>query len=173
MRVFLLSLLLAVGAGLATANTVSYTVTPEGGQFLYEFSLQNSGASGGPIYDLFLLLPMDISNIDTATIGMPTGWGDATGGLLFFGPDVNPSTTFIQWAADFSGLYDLAVGESLTEFSFRSTIVATGPITFALNGSTELETAQETAAVPEPSTVGLVLIGLVLTPVCWFRRVVQ
>ena len=94
---------------------------------------------------------MDISNINTATIGTPVGWGDPTGGLLFFGPDANPSTSFIEWTADFSGAHDVAIGSILAGFSFTTLQPINGPIPFALNDSTNFDTAVQ-AAAPEPGT---------------------
>src|SRR3954471_4303434 len=79
------------------AGVLYYNVTPGGGGFDYQFTLTNDGATGGTIFDLFLSLPIDVSTIDTAAIGTPVGWGDGAGGLLFFGPDANPSTSFIDW----------------------------------------------------------------------------
>src|ERR1035437_2391799 len=102
------------------ADVLTYTITPSGGQFVYDFTLSNTGDTGGTLFDVFLSLQTDIANIDTTTIGTPIGWGDPSGGLLFFGPDVSPSTSFIQWSADFSGLYDVGIGNSLGGFSLLS-----------------------------------------------------
>src|ERR1041384_3057634 len=121
--------------GPLNAGVLTYAVTPTGGQFLYQFTLTNTGTTGGTLFDLFLSLSTDISNIDTATIGTPVGWGDPTGGLLFFGPDVSPSTSFIEWA-DGGPTFDLDIGNSLSGFSFSALQAVTAPITFALNGST-------------------------------------
>lgn len=143
------------------AGVLTYTVTPSAGQFVYDFTLTNTGDTGGTVFDLFLSLPTDITNIDTASIGTPVGWGDPTGGLLFFGPDTAPSTAFIEWAADFSGTYDLGIDNSLGGFSFTASIDIGQPITFALNGSTTFDTAQETGTVPEPVTFVLLVPVLV------------
>jgi len=144
---------------LLKADTVTYTVTPNAGHFDYGLTLSNTGATGGTLFDLFLAIPTAIANINTGTIGTPVGWGDATGGLLFFGPDVSPSTSFIDWSADFSGTYDVAIGNSLSGFSFSSTQRITQLITFAVNGSTTFATAHQ--ATPEPATFGLVLFAIV------------
>jgi hypothetical protein len=80
---------------------------------------------------------------------------------LFFGPDAAPSTSFIEWAADFSGTYDLGIGNSLGGFSFRSSVDVGRPITFALNGSTDFATAQEVTTTPEPATFLLLIPALV------------
>ena len=94
---FILTLLVAIASiGPLNAGVLTYTITPTGGQFAYDFTLTNTGGTGGTLFDLFLALPTDISNIDTTTIGTPVGWGDPTGGLLFFGPDAAPSTSFID-----------------------------------------------------------------------------
>ena len=76
---------------------------------------------------------------------------------LFFGPDAAPSTSFIEWAADFSGTYDLGIGNSLGGYSFRSSVDVGQPIMFALNGSTDFATAQEVTTTPEPATFVLML----------------
>jgi hypothetical protein len=106
---------------------------------------------------LFLSIPTDIANIDTTIIGTPVGWGDPAGGLLFFGPDVNPSTSFIEWSANAGGLVDVQIGSSLDGFSFMASQASVGPITFALDGSNTLGTAQEVTATPEPASFGLML----------------
>src|ERR1019366_2233382 len=154
MRKLILILAAALGSiGPLSADVLTYTITPNGGQFVYKLTLTNTGYTGGTLFDLFLSLPTDIVNIDTTTIGTPVGWGDPTGGLLFFGPDVAPSTSFIEWAADFSGLYDVGIGSSLSGFSFTATQPVGVPITFALNGFTEFATAE--ASVPEASSLEL------------------
>jgi hypothetical protein len=143
------------------ADSTTYSVIPNGSEFDYDFTLNNSGATGGTLFDLFLSLPIDISDIDTSTIGTPVGWGDPTGGLLFYGPNASPSTAFIEWSSDFSGLYDVQIGDSLSGFSFESSELITSPITFALNDSTSFDTAQPVSSVPEP--VGLLaLVGVSL-----------
>lgn len=149
-------LLATVTTGLLRADAVTYTVTQSAGQFSYQFTLSNTGATGGTLFDLFLALPTDISNIDTTTIGTPVGWGDPTGGLLFFGPDVAPATSFVEWSADVSGTYDLVIGNSLSGFTFNSSVDVGQPIMFALNGSTTFGPAQEVGAVPEPATFLLI-----------------
>lgn len=151
MKYILLVLIAVLCVSSASADSLTYTVTPSGSDFLYDFTLSNTGDTGGTLFDLFLSIPDDISTIDTATIGTPLGWGDPTGGLLFFGPDVAPSTSFIEWADDISGLYDIQIGDSLGGFSFTSSEEVSGPITFALNGSTTFDTAELISSVPEPS----------------------
>jgi hypothetical protein len=157
-----MTLLVAIGSiSMLNADVLTYTIMPNGGRFVYDFTLSNTGATGGTLFDLFLSLPTNITNIDTATIGTPIGWGDPTGGLLFFGPDANPSTAFIDWAADFSGTYDVGIGSALSGFSFNSSVDVGQPITFALNGSTTFDTAQEGTTVPEPATFVLLVPILV------------
>ncbi len=154
MNTRILILLAALGTGLLHADSVSYTVTPDAGQFLYQFTLSNTGDTGGTLFDLFLSLPIDIGNIDTASIGTPVGWGDATGGLLFFGPDAAPSTSFIDWASDFSGAFDVGIGSSLSGFSFLASVDIDQPVLFSPNGSPTFDPAQQT---PEPGTFVLLL----------------
>jgi hypothetical protein len=144
------------------ADTLTYTVTSNSGLFRYDLILSNTGASAGTLSDLFLALPTAVANINTSTIGRPVGWGDDTGGLLFFGPDVSPSTSFIDWSADFSGMHDVGIGNSLSGFSFSSTQLISQPIMFAVNGFTTFGTAQPFAsAVPEPANFGLILFAIV------------
>src|ERR1039458_603916 len=156
-KLILTLLVTLFSVGSLSAGVLTYTVTPNSGQFVYDFTLTNTGDTGGTLFDLFLSLPTDITNIDTATIGTPVGWGDPTGGLLFFGPDTVGSTSFIEWASDASGTYDIGIGNSLGGFSFRSSVDVGQPITFALNGSTEFATAQEVSSVPEPTAFVLLL----------------
>ena len=166
-------LILIVGAALwaggpLSADVLTYTITPTSGQFAYDFTLTNTGDTGGTLFDLFLSLPTDITNIDTTSIGTPVGWGDPTGGLLFFGPDAAPSTSFIEWASDASGTYDVGTGSSLGGFSFNSSVDVGQPITFALNGSTDFATAQEVSSVPEPATF-LLLLPVLVAVASWTR----
>ena len=168
MKISIVVLMMILGAGVLWGDAVTYTVTSNGSLFQYEFTLTNTGAMGGSLFDLFLLLPTDISNINTATIGTPVGWGDASGGLLFFGPDAAPGTSFIDWSADFSGAFDVAIGSSLSGYSFRSTRQI-GVIEFALNGSEAFDIAQN---VPEPGTLALfvTLLAPVALRLCRVRK---
>jgi hypothetical protein len=163
-RFCILVLLAGLPCGLLKADRLDYTVTTGvgAGQALYQFTLSNSGTTGGALFDLFLALPTDVGNINTATIGTPVGWGDAAGGLLFFGPDVSPSTSFIEWTADFSGARDVAIGSTLTGFSFTALQRIDGPITFALNDSTTFTTAVQETGVPEPATFVMLLSAAAL-----------
>src|ERR1700693_5011878 len=160
MRRLLISLLAAVGFVAAKADTVTYTVTPEGGEFSYSFLLMNTGDTGETLFDLFLSIPLDISAIDTSTIGTPVGWGDPTGGLLFFGPNVSAPTSFIEWSADASGFYDLGIGGALSGFSFITFENVESPLMFALNGSVDFSLAETASNVPEPSSMACLLVWL-------------
>lgn len=161
MRAKTIVLLTIVVTGLLRADTVIYTVIPSAGAFVYQFTVENTGATGGSLFDLFLSLQTPITNIDTMNIGVPVGWGDSSGGLLFFGPNVNPSNSFVEWSADASGLYDIGTGASLGGFSFSVSDPSVGPISFALNESIILAVAQQVSAVPEPSSFMLDVLGLV------------
>jgi hypothetical protein len=158
-KLCILVLLAGLSCGLLKADRLEYTVTTGigAGQALYQFTLTNSGDTGGTLFDLFLSLPTPLGNINTATIGTPAGWGDPTGGLLFFGPDVSPSTSFIEWTADFSGVDDVAIGSSLSGFSFTAVQPIEGPINFALNDSTTFAAAVQGSGVPEPATFVMLL----------------
>ena len=156
----ILVLLASLMAGILRADTVTYTTSVINGEFQYDFTLTNTADTGGTLFDLFLHIPTDIATIDTAAIGTPAGWGDSNGGLLFFGPDTSPSTAFIEWSADFSGVDDVQIGNSLAGFSFTATQPLDTPIEFALNGSTvfsEAHNASVNAAVPEPGSFGLLM----------------
>jgi hypothetical protein len=167
-RVFI-PVLVTIGIGVLRADNVTYTVTPSSGSFLYQFTLSNTGATGGTLFDLFLSLPTDISNIDTGTIGTPAGWGDPTGGLLFFGPDTGPGTAFLEWSNG-GPPFDLAIGSSLSGFSFNSSVGVGQPIMYGLNGSADLSPAQpQTTSTPEPATFWLLLIPAVAAIVRWHR----
>jgi len=164
MKFCILVSLAGLSSGLLMADQLNYTVTTGigAGQTLYQFTLTNTGDTGGTLFDLFLALPTDISNINTATIGKPAGWGDPSGGLLFFGPNANPGTSFIEWTADFSGAHDVPIGEALAGFSFTTLQPITGPIRFALNDSTTFSTAVQGTSVPEPATF-LLLVPVLAT----------
>jgi hypothetical protein len=158
-----LFLLVALPCSFVNADTLNYTVTAAGaGEDLYQFTLSNTGSTGGTLSDLFVALPIDINDVLTSTIGTPAGWGDSNGGLLFFGPDGGPSTSFIEWTADFSGTHDVHIGTALTGFSFRTLQPINGPITFGLNGSTTLDTAVPGSSVPEPPTLLVLLFAIAL-----------
>ena len=144
------------------ADVVTYTTTSGAGQFGYAFTVTNTGGTGGTLFDLFLSVPTDITNIDTASIGSPVGWGDPTGGLLFFGADTNPGTSFLEWSADFSGVYDVGIGGSLSGFSVLSSQIIDSPIMFGLNGSIELSTAQGVSGVQEPAPFIMLLSTLIV-----------
>jgi hypothetical protein len=169
-KILILLVGLTLSCGLSRADVVEYTVTQDAAQLLYQFRVVNSGATGGTIFDLFLSLPVEVGNIDTTSIGTPVGWGDPAGGLLFFGPDVSPSTSFIEWSSDFSGADDVAIGSSLAGYSFR-TLQPIGPIRFALNGSGTFATAVQVSGVPEPgSFITLLVTAAVLGFAYRFRR---
>jgi len=155
----------------AFGDSVTYTVTPNGVQFDYAFTLTNTGDTGGPVFDLFLSVLTDISNIDTSDLGTPIGWGDPAGGLVFYGPDVNPGTSFIEWSADGSGLYDLALGNLLSGFTFTSAQDFTNPILFATNGSSNFETAQQISSSPEPAASRMLLLFLVIMGLLRLREI--
>jgi hypothetical protein len=157
-RICTLVLLAGLSCGLIHADSLNYEITGlGGGKSLYQFTLSNTGTTGGTLFDLFLALPKALANIDTTTIGTPAGWGDPSGGLLFFGPNGSPSTSFIEWSAEFSGAHDVAIGNQLAGFSFTSLQAITGPITFALDGSSTFEPAVQGPPAPEPATFLMLL----------------
>jgi hypothetical protein len=154
------AILLFLFCGLAArAASLTYTATPGYGEYHHTLNLSNPTPAYGSLFDLFVVLPIDVSLIDTTSIGAPAGWGDGAGGLLFYGPDVTPNSTFVEWSADFSGVYDIPEGGSLTGFSFTAFQEITSPIQYALNGSNTFETANN--VVPEPGSF-LLLASVVL-----------
>jgi hypothetical protein len=157
-RICTLVLLAGASCGLIRADSLNYTITGlGGGESLYQLTLTNTGTTGGTLFDLFVALPTPLANIDTGTIGTPAGWGDPSGGLLFFGPNGSPATSFIEWSAEFSGAHDVRIGNMLGGFSFTALQPITGPITFAVNGSTTFEPAVQGPPAPEPATFLLLL----------------
>lgn len=78
---------------------------------------------GGTLVDLLVGIPTDVGTIDTRAIGRPMRWEDTVGGLVFFGSDASPSTSFFEWAADFSGADDVGIGRSLFGFSFFASVL--------------------------------------------------
>jgi hypothetical protein len=161
-----LSLFLAGSLGVR-ADSVVYTVAQVASGFQYCFETTNTGDTGGTLFDLFLSIPTEISNIQTATIGTPEGWGDPTGGFLFFGPDT-PTTSFIEWASDASGLYDVQIGSSLAGFTLLSS-QNLNQILFSLNGLNTFAVAQQT--VPEPSVAFPFIIALLAIAVLRRKRI--
>jgi hypothetical protein len=165
----LMTTLAALSTGMMKADTVTYTAAASAGRFTYNFALANTGGTGGSIFDLFLSLPTAIGNVDTTTIGTPAGWGDPTGGLLFYGPDVTPTTSFVEWSSDASGAFDLAIGQTRSGFAFDTSFLIDGPIRFALNGSTDFTMATPSSAVPEPSSIVL-LVSVCAFGIGWRLR---
>ena len=64
-KLILTLLVTLFSVGSLSAGVLTYTVTPNSGQFVYDFTLTNTGDAGGTLFDLFLSLPTDITNIDT------------------------------------------------------------------------------------------------------------
>ena len=144
------------------ADSLAYTVGASGSETTYSFTLTNSGATGGTIFDLFVSTPTPISNVDTSDFGIPSGWGDSNGGLLFYGPNTDPSNSFVEWAADFSGAYDVQIGDSISGFSVSTLLPITGSILFSLNGADTFVPAQQIQASPEPLSAAVTGIGMLL-----------
>ena len=171
MRFCVLILMCLASGELLSGDSLSYTVTPGGGLFSYNFTLHNTGASGGTLFDLFLSVATDISTIDASTIGTPIGWGDPAGGLVFDGPDVNPGTSFIEWSADGSGLYDLAISDFLSGFTFTSSQEPSAPVQFALNGSSTFDTAQQiSSSTPENTKLPMIVVVVGLMALAKLRQ---
>jgi hypothetical protein len=125
--------------------------------------------TGGSLFDFFIRLPVQLGDIDTTAIDAPPGWGDSAGGQVFSGSDTSPATSFIEWAADFSGRFDLAIGDSLSGFSFASRQAVPPPIPFALDGSTAFQTAvQVPTEVPEPGMFAPLAMAVIFLR--WSRR---
>jgi hypothetical protein len=154
-----LAVVLLVGCvGILHADSLRYSISADASGLLYQFQLANTGATGGTIFDLFLSFDTDIAAIDIGTIGTPVGWGDPAGGLVFAGPDVNPGTSFVEWAADGSGLYDLQIGGALSGFTITVPSIIGAPILYDLNELGSFSPAIEVADTPEPAGGWCVLV---------------
>lgn len=159
----ILGLLLAITA---TADPVTYTETSLPGGFFYQFTLTNNGIVPGPWYQLLISIPADISMLDTSSITAPVGWGDSTGGAVFYGPDLFFGGAYLAWQADSSTLYDLGENGTLTGFDFATSTKLDGLIFYDLNGlgplgiATKNTTSQPPSAVPEPSTAALLIMPI-------------
>jgi hypothetical protein len=161
MNLRILVLLAGLSGGALHADLLTFTVTPDAGMFRYEFTLTNTGDTGGPLNDLFLQVATPAVDVDDGSIGTPYGWGDAAGGFMFFGQDTGPENTFFEWSACGSDC-ELQIGSWMDGFSFSTYSHVDQPILYSLNGSADFFAAEtdETAAVPEPGTVMLLLASL-------------
>lgn len=154
------------------ADYVAYTITPVGNQYLYSFTLTNTGSTGLALHSLTVTTPTTIGNIDTGSITAPLGWGPSGGGTLSFG-SAETGTSFVNWGASTSGAYNVQVGQSLGGFSFLANSQISGPILFdfgsvdpgagMLGAGPNLDTGAPgdppLPGMPEPSS--LILFGLV------------
>jgi hypothetical protein len=138
---------------------LTYTETPIGSNFEYNFTLSND--LGTQIYEL--LLNVRLPSTYLISFSSPAGWGDGFGGdQPYYGP-VLSSTSFVEWWAAFGS--ELGNGMSLSGFDFVSSSRIIGSIAFSVNGD---PTIVGVATVPEPST--LLLLGSGVVGLIGFRR---
>src|SRR5581483_270107 len=152
---------LLLGCNSLRASTLTYIVTFDSGAYEYLFTLTNDGPDA--VFDLFLHVPIDASNIPASTATDGTGWSAPAGwqNLFFIGPDAAPNTTFLEWGDD-GPADDLQPGAPpLDGFGFTSTAPITDTIQYALNGASDLLTADPIPA-PEPATGVLSVLAMAL-----------
>lgn len=144
-------ILLAASQALASPILVASVSTLPDDTFLYTYELINPADESENVFDLGLFFEGDPLNVSA-----PTGW-DYIAGL-----------GFIDWFS-LAPETDLAPGASLRGFSFQSPFAA-GTIAYQTLGVNAVtgdvgtpvfgETDGPVSAVPEPSTVGLLGIGI-------------
>jgi hypothetical protein len=136
----------------------------------YDFTLVNQGL-GTDIFELFVTAPFDV-----VPSGSPPNWGDGFGGPPYFGSETGDST-FVEWYANIGS--ELGDGMSLSGFSFGTSDVLNGSITFSVNTDEELcGTATYGAYIPQPSPVNvpspepctMLLFGSGLAGLAAYRR---
>lgn len=111
------------------ADYVAYTINPVGNQYLYSFTLTNTGSTALSLHSLTVTVPNTLADIDTGSITSPLGWDPPGGGTLSFG-STDPGTSFVNWGASTNGAYDVQIGQSLGGFSFLANRQISGPILF-------------------------------------------
>ncbi len=152
--VAVLTVLLAFGvAANAAPIVVSGATQQAGGEWLYEYEIQNPAESPGSVYDFYI--PILGDPIDVYT---PSDW------YSFY------ATGFVEWAADWG--YEVSPGTSLSGFGFTSLVgPVTGPmyLTTDDNDYTEFEVTGDVPGVPEPATILLTSFGIIAAGVARFR----
>lgn len=156
-RVFALAALIPVKAYAVPIAT--YTETESGGIHQYDFTL---GADPGDfVFELFLDIPVD--SADILDVYAPVGWGSISDpfapGFLAWG-DNGFGGTFIDSTADFGA--ELFGSGELNGFGFTSTSQATGSILFSVNFDPGLSDATLVTSVPEPATLPLFSVGILM-----------
>jgi hypothetical protein len=182
-----MALVSLVGAARANVVDATYTVSGSAGNWVYDFSFTNNIGGSNKIYFLGINLPA------TNIVGSPTGWG----GLTIVGsPDGGTGTSYnnnwcvrsCQWTSEADLLADsIASGSTLGGFQARDTslIAQTSIPWFAYAwggvpnspgcpldcGANPLfEGIASVAAVPEPSTWAMMILGFAGVGFMTYRR---
>jgi len=144
---------LAFSAPEAWSLGLSYSETPVGGNFDYEFTLRNDTGTG--IFELLLDVPLPDSNL--LSFSSPTSWGDGFGGNQPYHGPVLADTSFVEWWAELGT--ELGNGMSLSGFDFVSSSQVSGSMAFSVNADPNI--GGIAVKIPEPATLLLVGGGLV------------
>ena len=163
-----MALVSLVGAARANVVDATYTVSGSAGNWVYDFSFTNNIGGSNQIYFLGINLPA------TDVVGSPTGWGGIS-------PDGSYNnqwcTRSCQWTSEADLLADaIASGSTLGGFQARDTsLIAQTSIpwfVYAWGGvpnspgcpldcgaNPGFEGIASVAAVPEPSTWAMMILG--------------
>ena len=177
-----MALVSLVGAARANVVDATYTVSGSAGNWVYDFSFTNNIGGSNQIYFLGIKLPA------TDIVGSPTGWG----GLTIVGsPDGGTGTSYNNnWCVN-SCQHDLlaapiASGSTLGGFQARDTSliaqtsipwfayaaggVYNGPGCISCGSNPGFEGIASVAAVPEPSTWAMMILGFAGVGFMGYRR---
>ncbi len=149
---------LIFSAAEAWSLNLYYTEIQVGGNFDYEFTLEND--LGTQIFELWLRLPIPSTDL-IPPFSSPPGWGDGSGGdQPYYGP-VLPNTSFVEWWAMLGS--ELENGLSLNGFDFVSSSQISDPIVFSVNGDWTIAgvASLPPSSVPEPCSLLLLGSGLI------------
>lgn len=146
-----------VSAQVNATPSVIYTQTESAGIYQYDFTL--NAETGDLLFELFLDIP--VASADVLNVVAPPGWGSISDpfapGFLAWG-DNGFGGTFVDSTADFGA--ELFGPGVLAGFSLTSVSQVSGLILFSVNFDPNLSEAAMVAPVPEPTTLLLVISGI-------------